>query len=334
MESLSFLAVFTFAEFVVDASEIKFESCFWGVRIGNQCLSFSEEALSWSAAITACANNGSQLASLTDPTETQGYTIGKYGGQVQFWAGGSDTAQESRWVWLTGVPFEVQFPWGSDQPNNGWARGNEDCLMMNWKGGYNDASCNKKLRYVCEIAGCNGEPNTPQHSTANCSKQRETCKVMCQDGYIFPEKGPKSAIWFDCKGGEWVMRDKQSDICKRTGLESGEGNQVTVIIGCTVAVLLIVVIAAIVLTYLLGCHKKNENQQSDVQLENLSRSRHVSENSLYEAYTNETKPTTSRVNRHNSENSLYESYAKDVGSSSNRGSRHDSENSLYASAGY
>ncbi|CAL4093199.1 unnamed protein product, partial [Meganyctiphanes norvegica] len=79
------------------------------------------------------------------------------GGSRPFWGGGSDTAQEGNWVWLSGKPFHDQFPWADSEPNNGvWDGGDdgeEDCLKVNWNGGYSDAPCTVKHRYICD-KGC------------------------------------------------------------------------------------------------------------------------------------------------------------------------------------
>ncbi|CAL4087978.1 unnamed protein product, partial [Meganyctiphanes norvegica] len=162
MEFLSLLAVITFADFLVDAT-VTSDSCIDGVTIGNQCLRFSKEALNWNNAVAACASNGGQLASLTQPAEVQAYVLRTYGGNKPYWAGGSDTAQEGSWIWLSGEPFQDQFPWVEGEPNNGvWHggySGEEDCLKVNWMGGYNDGSCTIKHRYICENGDTEGRAN-------------------------------------------------------------------------------------------------------------------------------------------------------------------------------
>ncbi|CAL4121944.1 unnamed protein product, partial [Meganyctiphanes norvegica] len=141
---------------------------------GNQCLTFSETKLNWDIAVADFATNGGKLASLADPAGVQAHVLETYG-DVQFWAGGSDTGQEKNWAWVTGEPFDDHFPWGNDQPNNGVWLGSdgdeEDCLMVNWKGEYNDEHCIEMHRYICE-QGCTDDPVAPEHAIVNCSECR------------------------------------------------------------------------------------------------------------------------------------------------------------------
>ncbi|CAL4165523.1 unnamed protein product, partial [Meganyctiphanes norvegica] len=58
------------------------------------------------------------------------------------------------WKWVDGQPISTDsshFPWASGEPNN-WPEpnGNEDCLLVNFAGGYNDVDCLVKRRYICE----------------------------------------------------------------------------------------------------------------------------------------------------------------------------------------
>ncbi|CAL4060876.1 unnamed protein product [Meganyctiphanes norvegica] len=123
--------------------------CIGGVSIGYQCLTFSEEALSWDDASAVCTTNGGRLATLRNPAEVLKYVNDKK--NAQFWAGGSDTAKEGNWVWVTGEPFD-QFPWASNQPDNGG--GDQDCLVIGWQNSFDDQGCNTKHRYICESDNC------------------------------------------------------------------------------------------------------------------------------------------------------------------------------------
>ncbi|CAL4128420.1 unnamed protein product [Meganyctiphanes norvegica] len=116
-----------------------------GVQIGNQCLYFNEEKLSWYDAKTACHAKQAQLALLKNqPDAVSKYAHANYGGG--FWVGGSDAANEGSWKWLDGTPFDDQFPWTSGEPNN---IGNEDCIVADNYGFY-DRNCTDKIRYICE----------------------------------------------------------------------------------------------------------------------------------------------------------------------------------------
>ncbi|CAL4123539.1 unnamed protein product [Meganyctiphanes norvegica] len=122
-------------------------SCLGGVIIGYQCLMFSNEKLTWEAAKEACVSNSRRLASLADPNAVLAYVIEKYGDE-KFWAGGKDIGNEDNWEWLNGKPFD-QFPWGDIQPDN--HGGGQNCLVVNWRAGFDDAYCGDKNRYICEF---------------------------------------------------------------------------------------------------------------------------------------------------------------------------------------
>ncbi|CAL4120540.1 unnamed protein product, partial [Meganyctiphanes norvegica] len=122
-------------------------SCHTGIHIGGDCLSFSDEALSWEGAAAACASRGGALASLADPRAVLEYSQEYYDG-TNFWIGGSDAVMEGHWVWHTGVPFAANFPWGRGEPDSR-AGDHEDCLELRGKW-YNDQECNRTNRYICE----------------------------------------------------------------------------------------------------------------------------------------------------------------------------------------
>ncbi|CAL4069060.1 unnamed protein product, partial [Meganyctiphanes norvegica] len=123
------------------------------VTIGEQCLVFHLNTLSWDAAKDACATIGQSLASLTNPDDTVAYTYATYG-DVNFWVGGTDADTEGTWLWLSGasIPNDpALFPWGSYEPNN--CCGGEHCLEL-WpsKNGFNDNRCIVTQPYICQIA--------------------------------------------------------------------------------------------------------------------------------------------------------------------------------------
>ncbi|CAL4244156.1 unnamed protein product, partial [Meganyctiphanes norvegica] len=67
--------------------------CSGGVIIGGQCLVFSQEALNWGQAKTACENRDQTLASLINPKAVLDYVKATYGNET-FLLGGSDAAKE------------------------------------------------------------------------------------------------------------------------------------------------------------------------------------------------------------------------------------------------
>jgi len=64
------------------------------------------------------------------------------------------------------------------------------------------------LALVAEFATaqkCDGQPDAPEHATIRCFKKRNTCRAICEQGYIFSQKNVKQAI-YECDGGNWVMK--------------------------------------------------------------------------------------------------------------------------------
>ena len=71
------------------------------------------------------------------------------------WIGGSDYASEGTFRWVDGpeAGSAVQLYsgyWSSGEPNNS---GNEDCMLINGNGYFNDESCTKSQDYVVEYEG-------------------------------------------------------------------------------------------------------------------------------------------------------------------------------------
>jgi hypothetical protein len=71
------------------------------------------------------------------------------------WIGGSDYASEGTFRWVDGpeAGSAVQLYsgyWSSGEPNN---NGNEDCMLINSNGYFNDESCSKTQGYVVEYEG-------------------------------------------------------------------------------------------------------------------------------------------------------------------------------------
>ena len=61
------------------------------------------------------------------------------------WLGGSDSAEENKWVWTDGTKFEYT-NWVPGEPNDG---GNEDCLEVGHM--WNDRSCNNYMyKFICK----------------------------------------------------------------------------------------------------------------------------------------------------------------------------------------
>jgi hypothetical protein len=67
------------------------------------------------------------------------------------WIGYTDQKKEGQWKWISPVGTCNKYTnWRKNEPNN---MGNEDCAAMvkGWNGQWNDAGCNAKHEFICEI---------------------------------------------------------------------------------------------------------------------------------------------------------------------------------------
>ncbi|CAL4072259.1 unnamed protein product [Meganyctiphanes norvegica] len=167
-----------------------------------------------------------------------------------------------------------------------------------------DSHCNDKdnsCPYWASVGGCEKNPG---YMLPNCPDSCNQCDIPLENSKPHLPPPPASSHYTTISAAD---------------NEGEEDEQQIMIISVSVAALVIVVIIAVAVGICLRRLRNNENQHSDIQLENRSHVtnvglgiRHDSENSLYESYTNETNATTERGSKHNSDNSLYESYSKDV----------------------
>jgi len=51
-------------------------------------------------------------------------------------------------VWVNGDLLDSDIGWVSGEPNN-W-NSDEDCVLLNWQGGGNDADCGYSAHALCE----------------------------------------------------------------------------------------------------------------------------------------------------------------------------------------
>jgi hypothetical protein len=127
--------------------------CPGGLLEGNDpmtghCFAFFPAPQNWDGAAAACAGLGpnTHLAAIDSASENE--TAAMVLGGNQAWVGGSDTAVEGSWVWVTGeaVGFDS---WRDGQPNN---QGNEDCMMMRGAdGSWEDRLCLGTFGSLCEV---------------------------------------------------------------------------------------------------------------------------------------------------------------------------------------
>ena len=114
----------------------------------GHCFAFFPAPKSWDDAAAACAAIGptAHLAALDDVAENE--TAAMVLGGNQAWVGGTDSATEGTWVWITGQAISFD-SWRPGQPNN---QGNEDCMMMRGTdGSWEDRLCLGTFGTLCEI---------------------------------------------------------------------------------------------------------------------------------------------------------------------------------------
>ncbi len=88
----------------------------------------------WGTAKSGASALGGYLASVTSASE-QSFIVGSVAqSNTAFWIGGTDEQTEGTWTWVNGDSFGYT-NWNSGEPNNS---GNEDYLMMNTNGTWND----------------------------------------------------------------------------------------------------------------------------------------------------------------------------------------------------
>jgi hypothetical protein len=117
----------------------------------GHCYLLFTSALPWATAETACQSLGarSHLAAIGDAAEYD--RLAALVGDRDVWLGGSDTATEGTFTWLTGEAFTYT-RWRSGEPNND--NGNEDCVNLagDRGGGWDDRPCDRGYAYLCERA--------------------------------------------------------------------------------------------------------------------------------------------------------------------------------------
>ena len=123
---------------------------------------------SWAGAVANAAtqSDGAYLLTLTSATE-QSFVLSNFSLGQMLWLGGSDSASEGTWMWMTGpeagTPISGYLPWNIGEPNN-WG-GDEDYLALNRFGGadfntplWNDAgpTDGSMSAYIAEWGGLDG----------------------------------------------------------------------------------------------------------------------------------------------------------------------------------
>eukprot|EP00105_Crassostrea_gigas_P040599 XP_019924747.1 PREDICTED: perlucin-like protein [Crassostrea gigas] len=107
------------------------------------------KAATWNNAQLDCSVKGAKLVEIESPEEDVYIRTLAHNLTENVWLGGTDVAEEGKWVWQsTGTIFSYS-AWYVKQPNN---YQNQDCLCLfrpfgiNW----NDISCADRYQYICE----------------------------------------------------------------------------------------------------------------------------------------------------------------------------------------
>lgn len=112
----------------------------------RRCYLAAATTKSWPAAQAACQAWGGSLAAIGTSAEVDLVRAQLAGGS---WIGGTDSANEGAFVWISGEPWSFT-NWSSGEPNNSFS--NENCVQLMPDGHWNDLGCTIPLGYVCEKA--------------------------------------------------------------------------------------------------------------------------------------------------------------------------------------
>ncbi|XP_025758286.1 hepatic lectin isoform X1 [Oreochromis niloticus] len=140
---------------------------------GGKCYYFSIRKYFWKHSRYECGVKGGDLVKI-DSREEQTFLERRLRdvmneAEDKFWIGLTDSAVESRWVWVDGSPLNERLPfWSNYEPDNWTGRNGthpdgEDCVSMGEKGGakdlkcWFDAFCSKPCRSICEKAAVKGQ---------------------------------------------------------------------------------------------------------------------------------------------------------------------------------
>ena len=125
----------------------------------KMCYFYSGDSVTWSQANTSCIESDSSLVTIDSAAKNQKLLSFTSTG-TSFWAGGSDIAEEGKWVWTNNSTIDCEnnyCDWHEGEPNDSGHY--ENCLEVfhgQWndgesKGSWNDAACEDRMfHYMCE----------------------------------------------------------------------------------------------------------------------------------------------------------------------------------------
>ncbi|XP_076110015.1 perlucin-like protein isoform X2 [Mytilus galloprovincialis] len=125
----------------------------WITTFGlRSCYLFSNDHKDWIGAQSGCRKLGGSLTDIETNNELNFLDHRVRSTLSVYWIGGTDNGTEGKFRWEpSGQPFNVT-KWNPGEPNN---VGNiEDCVyyyQQDGATGWNDANCNSKFSYICEI---------------------------------------------------------------------------------------------------------------------------------------------------------------------------------------
>jgi len=114
------------------------------IASGASCYRVVELPGFWPAARDACTDLGGHLVIIADADENA--RVRALSTLPSTWIGATDVLVEDDWRWVDGSAVTFQ-PWAPLQPDNFL---NEDCIVQQEDGAWNDTSCERELPFVCE----------------------------------------------------------------------------------------------------------------------------------------------------------------------------------------
>ena len=134
--------------------------CEWGIVPATEKITFNgrqyqvfDAGMSWTEAKAYCESLGGYLATITDSAEQRFIeSLLMNGGKDTYWLGGY-RVNGNNFAWITGEPMAYT-NWDPEEPNN--YTGDENYIVINWIGGWNDlydggfGGYGSEMGFICE----------------------------------------------------------------------------------------------------------------------------------------------------------------------------------------